>query len=367
MENAMSGSQTAGRFNQLFFGCLIVGLAGMLFFVMVVMGWLIVGKRAVFFPAPTFTITPSLTFAPAFTETPTQTASPTPTLTFTLTSTLTPSSTPSNTPSPTFTATFTPTRTPTRTVTPTPRALGDASYALTYDNWWGRRTQNAYGQGMRCSETGGQRITFESGEATRSLTLMLYRGPDQGRVRVYIDGTAVGVVDLYRDTPKYNFEKTYDGLSNETHTVTLEVIHRKSPASRGYWVCLDGIRTDTHVLDDAHPQFQYGSWLGRKNQNAQGGGFRISRRKNATLSFSFTGTSFTWVTALGPDYGKANVYVDGLLWDTVDLYRPRRIWQYYIYVDGLSDGEHTVKIVVLNQRNPASTAMGVVVDGVILP
>lgn len=363
----MSGSKDSSRFNRIFFGCLIIGLVGMLFLAMLVIGWLVLRNPTVFFPASTFTATSTSTFTPTFTETPSQTPSPTPTLTFTLTPTLTPSATPSNTPSPTATATFTPTRTPTRTVTPTPRALGDASYVLTYDGWLGRRAEKAYGHGMRCSDVEGQRITFESGEPTRSLTLMLYRGPDQGRVRVYIDGTMVGVLDLYRGAPKYDFEKTYDGLSNQTHTLVLEVVHRKSPDSRGYLVCLDGIRTDGHVFDDNHYLVQYGSWIGRQNQKAQGGGFRISRQKNATLSFMFSGTSFTWVTALGPDYGKADVYVDGVLLDTFDLYRSRRTWQHYLSIGGLSNGEHTVKIVVLNERNPASTAIGVVLDGVILP
>jgi len=112
-------------------------------------------------------------------------------------------------------------------------------------------------------------------------------------------------------------------------------------------------------------QLSYGSWLGLLNAGAATDGYRLSTVKNAALSFSFDGVQFDWLTARGRAYGKAAIYVDGVLAQTVDLYNASQQWQYKVTIQGLAYGHHTVTIKVLGTKNSRSTGIGVVFDGFI--
>ena len=74
----------------------------------------------------------------------------------------------------------------------------------------------------------------------------------------------------------------------------------------------------------------------------------------------------TWVTARGPAYGKAQIWIDGALKQTVDLYRSAQQWQYKITIAGLTSGLHNVVIKVLGTKNSAASNDGVVIDGFII-
>jgi hypothetical protein len=62
-----------------------------------------------------------------------------------------------------------------------------------------------------------------------------------------------------------------------------------------------------------------------------GGTARSSSTKGSTVSYTFTGRSIAWVGLKAANRGKANVYVNGVLNATVDLYssttlRQRIVW-----------------------------------------
>ena len=84
------------------------------------------------------------------------------------------------------------------------------------------------------------------------------------------------------------------------------------------------------------------------------------------MGFRFDGVTFDWVTARGPAYGKAAIYVDGVLKKTVDLYSASQQWQYKVTIAGLPYGSHTVLIKALGTKNPASRGTGVVSDGFVI-
>jgi hypothetical protein len=70
--------------------------------------------------------------------------------------------------------------------------------------------------------------------------------------------------------------------------------------------------------------------------------------RGASASYTFSGRDFSWISAKGPTFGKAAIYVNGLLKATVDLYSataaPRRI-TYRIHWSTV--GTRTIKIVNL--------------------
>ena len=182
-------------------------------------------------------------------------------------------------------------------------------------------------------------------------------------------------MDLYSATPEWRYKVEVKGLTPGKHSVVIKALNAKNAASSGKWVVVDGFATDGGVFPAAKAVYDddkintatlttsYGSWLGKRSSSTRFGAYRISSAKNATLSFSFDGTSMTWVTARGTTYGKAAIYVDGVLVKTVDLYNAHQQWQYKVAVTGLSYGTHTVVIKVLGTKNPRSTGTGIVCDG----
>jgi hypothetical protein len=78
---------------------------------------------------------------------------------------------------------------------------------------------------------------------------------------------------------------------------------------------------------------------------------------------TFEGTDVSWVAQRGPDRGRAEVWLDGELAQTIDLYassaKPRRV----IYSASLdSAGTHTLEVRVLGTKRAASSGTRVDVD-----
>ena len=262
------------------------------------------------------------------------------------------------------------------TITPVadlPDLIWNQSYEIKYDTWYGASNPNAYGGNYRKATSGT--FAFYPTPSFVKFTWLTYRGPDQGKAQVIVDGVVKATVDLYSATPEWRYKVEVKGLLPGKHSVVIKALNAKNAASSGKWVVVDGFATDGGVFPAAKAVYDddkintatlttsYGSWLGKRSSSTRFGAYRISSAKNATLSFSFDGTSMTWVTARGTTYGKAAIYVDGVLVKTVDLYNAHQQWQYKVAVTGLSYGTHTVVIKVLGTKNPRSTGTGIVCDG----
>jgi alpha-galactosidase len=66
----------------------------------------------------------------------------------------------------------------------------------------------------------------------------------------------------------------------------------------------------------------------------------------SAVNFTFTGTAVQWLTALGPDQGDADVYVDGKLVQRVSLHSDTRVTNRQAFAaTGLKNAQHTVRIV----------------------
>lgn len=84
------------------------------------------------------------------------------------------------------------------------------------------------------------------------------------------------------------------------------------------------------------------------------------------MEFSFHGNQLRLVGAVGPAGGKADVYVDGVRQLVgIDFWNPRELQQQVVYYrNGLSQGQHTVRIVAQSDRNPLSKGTLIAVDAV---
>ncbi len=246
--------------------------------------------------------------------------------------------------------------------------INDTQYDFNFNTWTGVDTRLAYGKGMRCSSTKDEILSFDISATTASLSLYLYKGPDQGKAKIMIDGTPVETIDLYRASPQYRYEWTYQfSRPLKSHQVRIVVLHEKRNASTGYQVCFDGFKPGRVFTDDTNYSIRFGTWGGVWNGKALGGGYRLAMTADASVTFTTRGRSFQWITARGPNYGQAVIYVDAIQVATVDLYFPTQLWQQSILIDNLGRGVHTVSIVVLGQNQAASGGSGVVFDGIFIP
>ncbi len=244
--------------------------------------------------------------------------------------------------------------------------IWNQSRQIKYDTWFGVSDSNATGDGYRKATSGD--FIFKPKTATTSFKWITYRGPDQGKAQILVDGVVKATVDLYSATPQWQYMVEIKGLPNakHKHTIVIRPLNLKNAQSTGKWVSVDGFEIGTTTYDDDQilsNLFSYKSWRGLQSSGVRFGAYRISTQKNAALSFSFDGVKFDWTTARGPKYGKAAIYVDGKLVKTVDLYKASQQWQYIETIDGLAYGHHTVIIKVLGTKNPASSGTGVVCDG----
>jgi len=96
---------------------------------------------------------------------------------------------------------------------------------------------------------------------------------------------------------------------------------------------------------------------------------RITADKGAEAAVSFRGTGAIVVGPLLPSGGRAEVYLDGRLQATVDVYsdeeQPKQdegLW----HIFGLNSAEHTLRIVVRGEPQPGSKGAEVAIDDLIV-
>jgi len=143
----------------------------------------------------------------------------------------------------------------------------------------------------------------------------------------------------------------------------------KTPASVTYrttFMSLEGETTrNPVVIQHDGGGVVFSRWVTGRSSAYSGGGYVYSRWKDVWLEARFTGTRVSWVGPKQPNYGKAEVYIDGQYVETVDLYAPKAqatlsttVWQ----SPTLPPGSHVVRIRVLAERNPQSSGDIVVLD-----
>ncbi len=90
----------------------------------------------------------------------------------------------------------------------------------------------------------------------------------------------------------------------------------------------------------------------------------MSTSPGAQATFTFTGTSVSWIGFHGPQTGFARVILDGnVVADSLDTYAPKDASQKTVFtLSGLGAGSHTLTIEVTGLKNPASSDAAIVVD-----
>lgn len=206
--------------------------------------------------------------------------------------------------------------------------------------------------GARVSETNGAKATLIF--RGTGISWIGYRGRDSGRARVSVDGGTPVVVDTYNPTDKIQATIfTQSGLTDATHTLTIEVLGTRNAASTGTKVVVDALEVTTpgrrYQEEDPAVVYSSGNWIFRNlNRTWSEGTISETATPNAKVTFTFTGTSISWIGCRKLSTGSANVFIDGTLVRQVDTWlpAPAEAYQTTIFrMDGLSPGTHTLEIV----------------------
>jgi hypothetical protein len=264
------------------------------------------------------------------------------------------------------------TATPTATPTPVQRPGGrfeENDVLLLYSGAWTTvNDARASGGSLRRASAADAavQLTFP-GPNVRWVTT---RGPDRGIARVFIDDQDRGTVDLYAPSEQFQQEFSWGGLAgDQSHTIRIVVTGQRSGASTGTNVDVDAFIVAGAVapvalrFEDTDPAVVYsGNWSTITDSRASGNTVHRSNQGGAAATFSFSGTSVTWVTSRGPNRGIARVLIDGAAQPTVDLYAASESFQQEITYLGLADTAHTIRVEVTGTRSGPSTDNFVDID-----
>lgn len=116
----------------------------------------------------------------------------------------------------------------------------ESSTKIKYNSWNGVSNSNASGGTYRISSSAyATSDLIFTGTSVRWITAM---GPSYGKAEVRIDGVSKGVVDLYAPTQQWRVSKSYSGLTNDQHDLSIEVLGKKKAASTGKDVVIDAYK-----------------------------------------------------------------------------------------------------------------------------
>ena len=205
--------------------------------------------------------------------------------------------------------------------------------------------------GARFTETAGAKVTLPF--RGTSIRWQGGRGPDFGIARVQVDAGTPTEVDTY--SPTQTFQEvlfTATGLADATHTLTIEATGLKKDASSGARIVVDAfdVMTPGKRFQEEDPAIIYtGSWNhGNVNRVWSEGASATSNVAGSRATFSFTGTSVSWIGCQKDSCGGiARIYLDGAFVREIKNWKPVPIeaYQHTIFrADGLTNGPHTLTI-----------------------
>lgn len=121
----------------------------------------------------------------------------------------------------------------------------------------------------------------------------------------------------------------------------------RSPAR---WMSMSGpinLGVGTYVIPDTDPRVQYtGGWVAVSGAGYAGGGLMSGRTERPSVTIRFDGTRAEYVALTSQFNGYGDVYVDGVLKETIDFYTSATLYQQTVYDTGqLGPGAHTITVV----------------------
>ena len=153
-------------------------------------------------------------------------------------------------------------------------------------------------------------------------------------------------------TAGVNANSTVDRLLAPQHKYAFRGRATDGATNISSWV--KGPTVNLKSLQQSASRIHYGgTWKTLSRSSYWGGSARKSTTNGATASLTLTGRAVAWVATTGADRGKARVYIDGQLVDTVNLYSAATVNQVVVWAHNWATATtHTVKIEVFGSGKP---------------
>ncbi len=137
----------------------------------------------------------------------------------------------------------------------------------------------------------------------------------------------------------------------------------------GFWRSRDGGKSFEHLTsseyydDTRDPWVREGVWRKKMRKDCLNNGIHLSKTKGDVMRLSFMGHGYQIFGMRGPDYGIAEISLDGEIVDTVDCYAENEEPQVILTKKtGLTPGYHVLEVKVLGEQNEKATAFQIGID-----
>ena len=216
--------------------------------------------------------------------------------------------------------------------------------------------------GAQVTETKDASVTLQDNDRNlnvrgTSIRWIGYRGPDGGIAEVSVDGGTPVRVDTYSaDFKVQEVLFTASGLEDKPHTLIIRATGEKnirSTAAKIFVDAFDVVKPGKRFEEDS-PQVSYAAapgkpWDVRNSRDWSEGLARTNSVAGSSATFTFNGTSVSWIGCEKSTIGTANVFLDNDPPVAVKMNKPldQQGFQRTVFrKDGLTKGPHTLTIVV---------------------
>jgi alpha-galactosidase len=274
-------------------------------------------------------------------------------------------------------------------------SINNDNSQITYTGSWSRSTGRGLGDyldDVQFTEQNGDAFTYSF--VGTGVDYVTEKDPSQGEVEIYVDGQLKATVDTHADSRSaQQIVYSISDLPNGTHTI-------RGVKKSGQFMLVDKLNVrQESLLDPGTASFDkkapadISTTLGRDPGELAGianagkalvkgtdytvagnvvtvkaaylaaqpvgsvvldftfrgdhhDDVHYATANGAAINFTFSGTSVDWITALAPDQGDVDVYIDGKVVRRVNLSSPVRLTNQQVFSQtGLKDGNHTLRIV----------------------
>jgi subtilisin family serine protease len=256
-------------------------------------------------------------------------------------------------------------------ITPAPsiNKIEESDSTIKYNGTWGSASSTNYsGNSLKYSREAGASVEYNFKGSGISLISMT--GSNYGLVDIYIDGVYFNQKNLNSSTSLY--QKTVLDVKNLTfgdHTIKIVNKGEKLNGTTGSWINIDALEINTVApsikkIEEYDPSFKYhGNWTTATSTNYSGGTLKYTKEAAASLEYTFTGNGIKWSVMNSKNYGIAELYIDGVLIQSVNLYAPSSNYQTNVFEKlDLSYGQHTIKIVNKGLKGAADGGIWINID-----
>ncbi len=117
------------------------------------------------------------------------------------------------------------------------------------------------------------------------------------------------------------------------------------------------------IIEEYSEDISYvGSWKNISCDACSGGSLKYSDEAGAWAGLRFYGTDIIWIYTKADLTGIANIYIDNILHDTIDLYSEEFQYGSSTVISGLDLAWHTIRIEVTGTKKEVSKSTYITID-----